>query len=113
PNVEPRASRALAAADDEVVRALESYRHFRSGWRIVDAPQEPQAVVAFLEARRALELEESRLGAALPEGPGRADAGIKDLEATGKALERLLAASRDAAGRVEAPRGASAAAWVE
>ncbi len=114
PNVPaPRAAQALAATDDEVARALGLYRRFRAAWRISDAPGETPGVIDFLQARRALEVAETELGRALPEGGRAADAGVANPTAAGGVLDRVIGNAREAAGRVDGERQASARRWVE
>ncbi len=114
PNVPTaRAAQALAAADDDVARALEAYRRFRTGWRISDAPDETRDVIAFLQARRALEAAETELGRGLHEGSRPADAGVPDLTGARGALDRLVGGAREAASRVDGERLPSAQRWVE
>lgn len=107
PHPATRAAEALAADDDEAARALAAYRAFRSGWRLAGAPVEPEPVLEFLRARRALEGAEAALGARLQQQgdpPARTDRASVD-EALGRA--------RDAAARVEGARSASARRYVE
>ncbi len=108
-----RAAQALAAADEDMARALEAYRGFRSAWRISDAPDETPAVVEFLRVRRALELAETELGRGLQRGLFPTDGGPRDLAQARKGVDQLVTAAREVAGRVGGERQPSAQRWVE
>ena len=108
PNAPTRAADALAAADDELERALGAYRAFRATWRITDSPSEPEPVLEFLRARRDLEAAEAAWGRRLRDAAGStAGAGAR------ADLEKLVARARAAAARVDEARRSSAQRFVD
>jgi hypothetical protein len=114
PNVPvAQAAQALATADDSIARALESYRRFRSKWRISDAPDEAGQVIDFLQARRALEAAETELGRRLDGASGSADGGTPDLPKARQSIDRLGSSAQSAAARIDEERRPSARRWVE
>jgi hypothetical protein len=109
PNAPTTAANALAAADDEIARALEAYRSFRVTWRITDSPLEPETVLAFLRARRDLDAAEVALGRRLRDAPGSAG----ELGEVRAATDKAIAEARTAAGKVDEARRASAQRLVD
>ena len=108
PNAPTRAADALAAADDELERALGAYRAFRATWRITDSPAEPEPVLEFLRARRDLEAAEVAWGRRLRDAAGpSAGAGAR------ADLEKLVARARAAAAQVDETRRSSAQRFVD
>ncbi len=110
PHPATRAANALAATDDEVARALETYRAFRATWRMTDSPNEPEEVLEFLRSRRALEEEEADLGRRLS---GAAGAGMGDSAEARVRVDTIVASALRSTARVDAPRQASAKRFVE
>jgi hypothetical protein len=104
------AAEALAAADEEVGRALLAYRQFRSQWVLSDAPPEVPAVVGWLEARRDLERIEGALGERMPADGGVSLARPEEFR---KAVEDAVARARAGASALDEPRRAQALAWIE
>ena len=105
------AADALAAADEQLAQALLSYREYRAGWRIADAPEEAPAVVQFLSARHDLEALESRVGARLPTGPSSpAPVALDPLRSE---LAALVGSARERAAALDPARRAQALAWVD
>jgi hypothetical protein len=111
PTAPTAAANALAAADDEMARALEAYRAFRTTWRITDSPGEPEAVLEFLRARRELEAAEADWGRRLREGAGVANAAGQG--AARAAIAKVVGDARTAAGKVDAGRRGSAQRLVD
>jgi hypothetical protein len=104
------AAEALAAADEEVGRALLDYRGFRSQWVLADAPYEAAPVIGWLEARRDLERLEGALGERMP-----ADGGVSLARPEGfrRALEEAAARARAGAAALDEARRVQALAWID
>jgi hypothetical protein len=105
------ALRAVSATDEEVARHLDAYRRSRSTW-LLTGPAEGEGVLLFLEARRALEAAEARLGEALP-GPGARGRGQVDPERARGEAAAAVGRAREAAGRVEPWRREAARSFVD
>jgi hypothetical protein len=110
-----RAADDLAATDDEVARALNRYRTFRASWRIVNSPAEPEAVLEYLRARRAMEEEEAALGGKVQGGASTAETGTEtaDKARLRAAVVGVVSTARAAAGKIDEPRKASARRFVD
>jgi hypothetical protein len=113
PQPPTRAAGELAAADDEVARALDRYRAFRASWRIVDSPVEPEPALEYLRARRALEQEEAALGRELQREPSPSDAGALDAAHARDDIQKLASAARAAASKLDEHRRVSALRFVD
>ena len=110
PHPTHRAADALAATDDEVARALDAYRAFRATWRITDSPAEPEPVLEFLRARRALEGRELEEGRRLQGASAVAPSDQAELRA---AVDQAVAGARAAAGKLDGTRKAIAERFVD
>jgi len=105
------ALREVSATDEEVARRLDAYRRSRSTWSLAAGPAESEGALLFLEARRALEAAEARLGEALP-GPG-ARGGQVDPERARAEAAAAVARAREATGRVDPGRREAARRFVD
>jgi hypothetical protein len=113
PRPATRAADELGALDDEVAQALERYRSFRASWRIVDSPAEPEPVLEYLRARRAIEKKETDLGNQLQRQPGPAEVAVSDPSRTRDDIRRLVSTARAAAGKLDELRRPSAIRFID
>jgi hypothetical protein len=109
PHPATKAADALAATDEQVAGALAAYRAFRAAWRISDSPAEPDPVLGFLRARRALEEVEADLGQRI-QGSG---AGAEDQAGARARLDGAVGEARKAAELVDDARKPAAKRFVD